>query len=134
MLRSYEGQISLNKAFHWVVRELPLELLREHEETEPARLQEIVRELRELGRPLEPIVVDASSYVILDGHHRFRACRALGWRTIPCYLVDYFSERIKVQARRPDISVTKREVIERALCGQLYPPKTTRHVFRDLPA
>lgn len=114
---------------HCEVRELSLGLLREHEQIEAERLNEILQEIRREGRLREPIVVDKSSGVILDGHHRFRAYQMLGFQTIPCVLVDYQSEVIAVRSRRPEISVSKAEVLRRARSGELYPPKTTKHIL-----
>ncbi|MCX8103424.1 MAG: ParB N-terminal domain-containing protein [Candidatus Bipolaricaulota bacterium] len=111
------------------VREVALEVLREHEQVEPEHLSRILEEIRREGRLRHPILVDKRSGVILDGHHRFRAYKELGFETIPCVLVDYQSDIISVRPRRPDIPVSKDEVIRRALTGKLFPPKTTQHVL-----
>lgn len=110
---------------------LPIDRLRPHEEVDEEALEEVIEALRrEIGLSV-PIVVDRRTLVILDGHHRHAAYRALGMKEIPCVLVDYDSPRIRVEARRPGIVVSKAEVIRRGLSGQLYPPKTTRHLFPD---
>jgi ParB-like chromosome segregation protein Spo0J len=111
------------------VREMSLILLREHEQIEDERLRQIREEIRREGRLRHPILVDKRSGAILDGHHRFRAYRELGFATIPCVLVDYQSDVISVRSRRPDITVSKAEVIRRALSGELFPPKTTQHIL-----
>lgn len=111
------------------VREVSLVLLREHEQVESERLHQICEEIQREGRLRHPILVDKRSGVILDGHHRFRAYRELGFETIPCVLVDYQSDIVSVRSRRPDIAVSKDEVIRRALSGELFPPKTTQHIL-----
>jgi hypothetical protein len=111
------------------VREVELALLREHEQIDPARLQQIREEIRREGKLRHPILVDRTFYVILDGHHRFRAYKELGFEKIPCVLVDYQSEIVSVRPRRPEFVVSKEEVIRRALRGELYPPKTTQHIL-----
>lgn len=111
------------------VREVALELLREHEQIESERLRQIQEEIRREGKLRHPILVDKRSWVILDGHHRFRAYKELGFETIPCMLVDYRSDVVSVRPRRPDIAVSKDEVIRRALDGNPFPPKTTQHVL-----
>lgn len=117
------------------IREVALELLREHEQVESERLHQICEEIRREGRLRHPILVDKRSGVILDGHHRFRAYKKLGFETIPCVLVDYQSDIISVRPRRPDIAVSKDEVIRRALSGELFPPKTTQHLLHiQLPS
>ncbi|MBI3659798.1 ParB N-terminal domain-containing protein [Candidatus Acetothermia bacterium] len=118
---------------HATVREISVEQLRGHEETDPHRYEEVLKIIQDYGKLDVPIIVDSRSYVILDGHHRFKAYKELGLKLIPCVLVDYFSEHVQLFSRRSDIPVSKEEVINRALRGDLYPPKTTRHVFLDLP-
>lgn len=111
------------------VREVALTFLREHEQIELERLRQIREEIQREGRLRYPILVDKRSGVILDGHHRFRAYKELGFETIPCILVDYQSEIVSVRSRRQDIIVSKEEVIRRALSGRLFPPKTTQHIL-----
>jgi len=122
----------LAQDYHWIVREVPIEALREHEETDPQRFSEVFKIIQTEGKLDVPIIVDAQSYVILDGHHRFKAYKELGLKLIPCVLVDYFSHQVQLFPRRPDIRVSKEDVVARALKGQLYPAKTTRHVFPEL--
>jgi hypothetical protein len=111
------------------MREVALALLREHEQIEPERLHQIREEIRREGKLRHPILVDQTFHVILDGHHRFRAYRELGFETIPCVLVDYQSDVVSVRSRRPGIPVSKEEVIRRALSGEPFPPKTTQHLL-----
>lgn len=111
------------------IREVSLALLREHEQIESERLRQIREEIQREGRLRHPILVDKNSGVILDGHHRFRAYKELGFETILCVLVDYQSDIVSVRSRRPEITVSKAEIIRRALDGKLFPPKTTQHIL-----
>lgn len=108
---------------------LPVDALIPHEQIEPGRLEFAVGWLKSLSRFDSPIWVDAATRVILDGHHRWHAFRILGFSHIPCFLVDYDAPEIEVASRRPDIAVSKGVVLARALSGELYPYKTTRHTF-----
>ena len=105
--------------------------LRDHEEVEPARVEQLARALRRRGR-VHPILVEKRHLVVLDGHHRKAALQALGLRKIPCFLASY--DRIGLSSWR-GLSITKEEVIRRALTGEKFPPKTTRHLyaFHELP-
>ena len=109
---------------------VPIEGLRPHEGLDPKLVAEIRESIGSEGVLLEPILVERSHDVILNGHHRVAALRELGCRRVPAYVVDYFDARIEL-TRWPQADVdfvTKEEVIERALRGDLFPPKTTRHI------
>lgn len=77
----------------------------------------------------EPILVEETHYIILDGHHRYGALVELGVRRVPVFLVDYGQEEVHVDTW-PDATIdhiTKEEIVEAVLEGRLFPPKTTRH-------
>lgn len=106
-----------------------IEKLRGHEQLRPDLLESLMTEIRADGVLLKPILVAETHYVILDGHHRWAALKALGCRRVPAFLVDYFSENVDLglwpTAKIP--SVTKEEVVARGRGGQPFTPKTTRH-------
>lgn len=103
-----------------------LDVLREHEQIDSTHLSYLFEAIKK-NNYVEPILVDEESMVILDGHHRFHIFRELGIKEIPVLFVDYNDPSIKVASRRPSIYVTKKEVIQRGLNGNLYPPKTSKH-------
>jgi ParB-like chromosome segregation protein Spo0J len=108
-------------------------MLLPHEEVGMERVERLVEEIRAAGQFYPPVLVDAVSRVILDGHHRWHASSRLGLTLLPCYVVAYFDDStIRVMSRRPEIEVTKQSVIDTALAGRIYPHKTTRHMY-DLP-
>lgn len=47
----------------------------------------------------EPIIVRSrgSGYVIVDGEHRWRICRDLGWQEIPCIIQNYDDNEAKIK-------------------------------------
>lgn len=114
------------------VRQLRVDQLRPHETTDQELLEQLIQKLQQGAMFDDPIVVDEETWIILDGHHRHAACKILGIQHISCIMVDYRSSEIRVEPRRPEIPVSKEEVIRRGLTGDLYPPKTTRHSFRGL--
>jgi hypothetical protein len=103
--------------------------LKHHERVDENHLRELKREIQRDGFLIYPVVVDRASLVILDGHHRVRALRELGCELIPTYLVDYGDNSVKVVSWRPEIPVNKEGVVSRGLSGELYPSKTTRHIW-----
>jgi len=102
-----------------------------HERIRPALLQELTDQIRKDGYLRRPILVADVDFVILDGHHRVEAVRALGARRIPAYLVDYFSDVVQLGTWPDAVAsvVTKEDVIRRGRTGDLFPPKTSRHTL-----
>lgn len=111
------------------VERLPVDRLRPHERVDEALLDAVCQALRCSHQAVPPVVVDGGSWTILDGHHRHAAHRRLGYRRVPCLVVDYRSPMIRLEPRRTDLVVSKRDVVLRAQSGRLLPPKTTRHVL-----
>lgn len=104
--------------------------LRPHEEVEEPRVALVIAALRKLSEVRDPVIADAVTGVILDGHHRWHALRRMGYLRVPVAFVDYHDPRIRVASwRASETPPTKDEVLAMALSGRQYPPKTTRHVF-----
>ena len=66
------------------------------------------------------------THMIIDGHHRYFALKELGIEKIPVTLINYFSEKIKTDDNN---SFSKNEIIENAKKGNLYEPKSTKHLI-----
>ena len=78
-----------------------------------------------------PILIDAKTKTILDGHHRCYSANRLGLKRVPCYPINYLEDdSIQVYGRRSDIFVDKREVLRVALSEKVFPHKTTRHIYK----
>lgn len=115
---------------------MPIEALRDHEEIKPPALEKLTEAIRNDGELQKPVLVDKVHHVVLDGHHRLNALRAIGVKMVPVYLVDYFDARIELHFW-PDAevhgfgydNVDKQAVIDKACAGEVYPPKTTRHII-----
>ena len=78
-----------------------------------------------------PLCVEKETRVVMDGHHRLKAAKALDLAYVPVVAFDY--EQVRLYARRGDYAVSPAEVIRRGLEGKTYPCKTTRHVFSMSP-
>jgi hypothetical protein len=107
--------------------------LRVHEETDARQVRRLVRRLEKEGRVEEPIWVARGSRVILNGHHRYAALRALGARRAPVWLIEYESPEVELGRWTPGPQISKTEVVDRALAGRPFPPKTTRHILTPPP-
>jgi hypothetical protein len=106
-------------------------LLLPHEETNKKRFQKLLKKIKK-NKFITPIAVDVNSFTILDGHHRVEVMKKLGYKNIPAYLVNYKQKTIKVLPRRKNYEVNKKIIISRATKGNLYPPRTTKHIIKGL--
>ncbi len=104
--------------------------LKQHEKIITKHFTELKDQISK-NRYIVPIIVDSKNLIILDGHHRYNVMRELGYDKIPVFLVDYDSENIKVESWKKDKKVTKEDVIKRGISGNLFPPKTSRHVLSN---
>jgi endo-1,4-beta-D-glucanase Y len=118
------------KKLHCVYALVESQRLHPHEEYEEDKIQEVLKDIVHRKCVCEPVLVDDTHMVILNGHHRYESLKRLNTRYIPVFLVNYDSEDIKVE-RWPNAKdhVSKEEVIRRGISGQLYPPKTSKHMF-----
>jgi hypothetical protein len=112
---------------------LDIRIPKPHEQTRPELLSELLEEIARDGVLKLPVLVERKHHVILDGHHRWEALRRLGCRRIPAYVVDYASEEISLTTWPGAIvaTVTKAEVVAHGVTGDLFPPKTTRHLLKE---
>ena len=105
--------------------------LRDHEEVIPDNLETRTSKLLRKGF-YKPIIVDRGSMVILDGHHKWTAAKSLGLARVPVIMVDYLIDEGVLVDVWPDCgkeSVTKTEVLEMGVSGDVFPPKTSRHTL-----
>lgn len=72
------------------------------------------------------IIVDRTTLVVLDGHHRLQFLRNCGHQTIDVNTVDYMDPSISTGSE-----YTKQEVIQRGLSRRLLAPKSTSHSIRS---
>ena len=105
--------------------------LRDHEEVIPDNLETRTSKLLSKGF-YKPIIVDRESMVSLDGHHKWTAAKSLGLARVPVIMVDYLIDEGILVDVWPDCgkeSVTKTEVLEMGVSGDVFPPKTSRHTL-----
>ena len=107
-----------------------IDWLKAHEMVLPKKVDELhMMTLRWEGYT-KPLLVDSQTGAILDGHHRFTVGKRLELRLLPAILIDYLDdERISVKTwpNCQKQSITKQEIIDMALSGELFPPKTSKH-------
>jgi hypothetical protein len=74
---------------------------------------------------ISTIIVCSESNLIIDGHHRYTALKELGYNKIPVTVINYFSNHIITDEKD---SLSKNKIIENSLNGNLFEPKTTKHL------
>ncbi|MCD6158721.1 MAG: ParB N-terminal domain-containing protein [Euryarchaeota archaeon] len=129
MTESHSSSRSIAEGIEFAL--VDIDLLKEHEEIYPEKVDELAEEIKRDGVVKKPILIDKRTYTILDGHHRYQALKKLGCKRIPAILVDYLNDdRISVTlwpTAKIDY-ITKEMVIKTALSGKKFTPKTSRHI------
>jgi hypothetical protein len=84
------------------------------------------------GRWVKPVALDEKHNLVLDGQHRMEVALALGLKRIPA--VKYRYADVEVWSLRKQYDFTWKDVVKRAIAGDIYPYKTVKHRFpKDLP-
>ena len=114
---------------------LPIPELKAHEEVLPDRVSRIKEEILETGTMLTPLWIDETNKVVLNGHHRLAALKELGCDYAPALLVDYDNWGVTVDICPGAVidSISKTAVIEAALSGRLFPPRSSLHSLNFIP-
>jgi len=115
---------------------IPIDNLRPLEKVFPNHLKNLEEMIEEDGLILKAIIVDKKTGTILDGSHRYVYFLRKGYKEVPVHYVDYDDEDIRVGTRLghrfyidENTGISKEECKSRALSGNLFSPRTTRHFF-----
>jgi ParB-like chromosome segregation protein Spo0J len=117
-----------------MVELVPLEILRPHEEVLPKKVDQLEKMTHRWNAYTKPLLIDKSTGTILDGHHRYHVAMRLELLCVPCVLINYLEDdmiELDVWPNCGRENVSKKEVIEAALSGDLFSPKTSRHRLSD---
>lgn len=113
---------------------VPLEVLRPHEQILPKKVDQLEKMTHRWNAYTKPLLIDRATGTILDGHHRYQVAQRLELLCVPCVLIDYLEDNLIELDIWPNCGrdeVTKNEVIQAALSGNLFTPKTSRHRLSD---
>lgn len=78
---------------------------------------------------LPSIIVCSKTLMIIDGHHRFDIYKERNINEFPVLLVNYENKNIITHSENP---IDKEIIIKSAINKELLPPKSTKHIIRDL--
>ena len=116
------------------VQLVPLEILRPHEHIIVKKVDQLERMTIRWNAYTKPLLVDRESGTILDGHHRYEIAKRFDLQCLPCVLVDYIlddSISVILWPGNDQKEISKEDVLEAASSGNLFPPKTSRHLLSD---
>ena len=107
-----------------------IEDLIEHEEVDEHHLEELSRLIIADGVLKRPLAVDYRTRVVLDGVHRLNFLKRYRRENVPVYFMDFLSDEILVFSADHRTLMLKDDVLEAALSGKKFPPRTTWHMIR----
>jgi len=116
---------------------IPIEKIKALEHVFPHHLKNLQKMIFKDGYISQPLVVENKHFIVLDGSHKHIILSMGGFKYAPVYLVDYDNPHIRVGSHRQHsfltdkhpVTITKEDVVERGFSGNLFPPRTTRHIF-----
>jgi hypothetical protein len=116
---------------------VPVEWLKAHEEIRVRARDKLLDMTKRWGGFTKPLVVDKKTGSLLDGHHRYSVACLLNLTNVPAICVDYLSDETIIVETWPNSDyeeITKKDVVDMCLSDDLFPPKTSRHMFAyDIP-
>jgi hypothetical protein len=90
---------------------IPTDKLKPHEETIPFNFQHLREAMLNMGRLVDPIIVDSEHCVVIDGNHRKAVLDSIKCPNAACQLVDYNAKEIGVGSWFPVSKTIKPEDI-----------------------
>lgn len=116
------------------VQLIPVEVLKPHEQVIQKKVTQLEKMTMRWNAYTKPLLVDGATGTILDGHHRFEIAKRLGLQCLPCVVVDYLEDDSIALMLWPNSDrevITKQDVIDAGMSGDLMSPKTSRHLLSD---
>tara|TARA_B100001287_G_C22645362_1_gene512383 strand:+ start:48 stop:455 length:408 start_codon:yes stop_codon:yes gene_type:complete len=116
---------------------VPVEWLKPHEEIKEKARDKLLQMTQKWGGFTKPLIVDKNTGSLLDGHHRYSVAKIMNLSSVPAICVDYPNDENVIVDTWPNSNIetiSKFEVIKMSLSDELFPPKTSRHIFTyDVP-
>jgi hypothetical protein len=75
---------------------VPTDKLRAHEEIIPFNFQRLRESMLNMGRLVDPIIVDKDHFIVIDGNHRTAVLDSIKCPNAACQLIDYQSDEIGI--------------------------------------
>lgn len=107
----------------------PLCQVLQSEQVDPANVTLLREAIARAGHWLEPIIVERSRGIVMDGNHRLNAALQLGLKRVPCIQLDYTDPRVRVRYWQTGQVFEVAQIFTTIARGEIFPYKTTRHAF-----
>ena len=122
----------LNKLKSLEIELVDVTLLIPHEDINENNFVEIKNSIFNEGVIKLPIVVDKSTNIIIDGHHRLKVFKELKIKVIPVFYTNYSDEKIILRSWFwSGTMLTKNDILQAAKTGKIFPSKTTKHMYKS---
>lgn len=103
--------------------------LKPTEHINEGRMIALAKHIARQGHWSKPILIDASSRAIMDGHHRFHAAKLLKLAKLPCLMLSYDDPNLRVVSWAGGSPFNPDKILQAAKSGNLLEFKTTKHSF-----
>lgn len=107
----------------------PLSEVLQSEHVDPANVAMLRESIVRAGHWLEPIIVECSQGIVMDGNHRYNAALQLGLKRVPCIQLDYTDPRVRVRHWQTGQAFDVARIFITIARGEMFAYKTTRHAF-----
>lgn len=108
---------------------IDINILRPHEQIDPIRLEEIKKQLIKDGIQREPIIIEGNHLIVLDGHHRIRALKDLGYSKVVAHKINYNDSDLILKTWHPVIKGSEKE-LQTTLHSHIASSDTKQILFR----
>ena len=87
------------------IETIRVDFLKTHEEIKSKKVVKLFEMTQKWGAQRKPVIIDSSTGVILDGHHRYAVAVQLNLEKIAVIRVDYIDDnKIKVESRNQNMA------------------------------
>ena len=127
-MHSIEFKHNIYKGFGYI----NIDLLKNHEEVVEDRASSLLNYLRSIENyvVIPSILICNQTNTIIDGHHRCWALKELGVKEAPVTFINY--SHADIVTHLTEGIITKKEIIDAALSGNLLKPKSSYHHVIDI--
>jgi hypothetical protein len=95
-----------------VLKIIPTDQLLQHEQTLPQNIGYLKETMLNIGRLVDPLIIDKEHKIVLDGNHRLHVLRDISAQNVAVQVVDYFDPGIKIGGWHPMSKDFKPEMFE----------------------